>query len=928
MVESEGQEPVTPAKDTTKGVESFIESSPHKIFPAAIESQSAVGVPTVQGGSDLDQDVASTKPQTAPVTSDLEIQHAVHGLNAGSASSIAPVAMQATFQPITGVLNAKEVGQDTMSAYGTAGPKPDEDPTSVLRPPSRGIFEVLDDHRLDSGLGAEDDRSRDNQTTAGAKTPIEALEATGASIVPGYSNDEPSSVNRVDSLDMTADATAFAQIAISKSSAPPLAVGIFGHWGSGKSFFMDLVHSQVTEIAKQARSEAPDSGSRREFHDKVIQIRFNAWHYAETNLWASLVGHIFQEMSDATGPEERSEIFGRLNTARHLTLEAAESLVQARKEHERTKKGLLKATEALALAKSKPVRTLNLYADLVASAFSDADSADLAGARVQLDEAAEELGIGKAIASTKALTAEGASLLRNGIQARDLIPAIVRNIGTPRTAAVYVAATIFVPFIAVGLVRLLGKYFAAPPQWLLEMLASGAALSGVFAFWVRQTAGPVLIAINKLKSAKKSIDAHIAKNLQRYEAAIVTNEANVAKAYADVESASDMLKASSSRLADMHEELNGQSAANRLIAFVRARAADGDYAKHLGIVSTIRRDFEQLSDLVSGLAVDSTQEDRQERETFRHQVDRILIDANDGGLLNDEERKSLEALVHGRKATKMPFERIVLYIDDVDRCPPAKVVEVLQAVHMLLAFRLFVVFVAVDVRWVESSLEQQYSGMLTASRATSPLTSASDYLEKIFQIPYWVPSITPESSRALIVARLHAPSDRSHIDHARLGEVKAERPSTNPETTVRPLKFVPAVFSTEEQELLQQLAGILDSPRKVIRFMNLARFLKARGQLGRDEESNRALLIRLALATGAPHQYSALQSVLTLMSVHQGAFWGELLTDEQRAQMPKIQAMLKACDDLGISKGPGLDFNIGAQWASRLSFSVPRQDTM
>ncbi len=44
------------------------------------------------------------------------------------------------------------------------------------------------------------------------------------------------------------------------------------------------------------------------------------------------------------------------------------------------------------------------------------------------------------------------------------------------------------------------------------------------------------------------------------------------------------------------------------------------------------------------------------------------------------------------------LNRIVLYIDDLDRCPPKRVVEVLQAVHLLLAFELFVVVVGVDAR--------------------------------------------------------------------------------------------------------------------------------------------------------------------------------------------------------------------------------------
>jgi len=46
-----------------------------------------------------------------------------------------------------------------------------------------------------------------------------------------------------------------------------------------------------------------------------------------------------------------------------------------------------------------------------------------------------------------------------------------------------------------------------------------------------------------------------------------------------------------------------------------------------------------------------------------------------------------------------PLQRIVLYVDDLDRCPPTKVVDVLRATHLLLALPLFVVIVAVDPRW-------------------------------------------------------------------------------------------------------------------------------------------------------------------------------------------------------------------------------------
>ncbi len=55
-------------------------------------------------------------------------------------------------------------------------------------------------------------------------------------------------------------------------------------------------------------------------------------------------------------------------------------------------------------------------------------------------------------------------------------------------------------------------------------------------------------------------------------------------------------------------------------------------------------------------------------------------------------------------------ERIVIYIDDLDRCSETKVYEVLQAIHLLLAFDLFVVVVGVDVGWVRGGPGQAVRG--------------------------------------------------------------------------------------------------------------------------------------------------------------------------------------------------------------------------
>ena len=93
-------------------------------------------------------------------------------------------------------------------------------------------------------------------------------------------------------------------------------------------------------------------------------------------------------------------------------------------------------------------------------------------------------------------------------------------------------------------------------------------------------------------------------------------------------------------------------------------------------------------------------------------------------------------------AERVPeVQRIVLYVDDLDRCPSEKVVEVLQAVHLLLAFKLFVVVVGVDSRWLEHSLKAHYKDLLE---------EPGNYLEKIFQIPFILQRMTPSRYQELI----------------------------------------------------------------------------------------------------------------------------------------------------------------------------------
>jgi hypothetical protein len=101
----------------------------------------------------------------------------------------------------------------------------------------------------------------------------------------------------LDGISYQSDAFASVQL-VNYKVAPPLSVGLFGDWGSGKSFFMAKLRERVDQLAAAARAKpAAESwfcGQRGE----VIQIEFNAWHYMDADLWSSLAVRVFDELSD------------------------------------------------------------------------------------------------------------------------------------------------------------------------------------------------------------------------------------------------------------------------------------------------------------------------------------------------------------------------------------------------------------------------------------------------------------------------------------------------------------------------------------------------------------------------------------------------------------------------------------------------------
>ncbi|HXW44437.1 MAG TPA: P-loop NTPase fold protein [Streptosporangiaceae bacterium] len=115
--------------------------------------------------------------------------------------------------------------------------------------------------------------------------------------------------------------------------------------------------------------------------------------------------------------------------------------------------------------------------------------------------------------------------------------------------------------------------------------------------------------------------------------------------------------------------------------------------------------------------------------------------------------ETLEARLHeGGKPTGPVTGRILVVVDDLDRCEPDKAVEMLQAVNLLLNFRSFIVCLGIDARIVSAAIEQHYQGLLGEAGA-----SGYEYLDKIVQIPFQIPVPSEEDIKTFIASQMGNP---------------------------------------------------------------------------------------------------------------------------------------------------------------------------
>ena len=106
---------------------------------------------------------------------------------------------------------------------------------------------------------------------------------------------------------------------------------------------------------------------------EFVQIRFNAWHYLDSNLWASLVSEIFERLFQAvtdpvkTTEQTRRALARRLGEARGIYRQSRLELEQARQERRQAQASLDEKTRQAASGQASLTELVRRVAPATAS---------------------------------------------------------------------------------------------------------------------------------------------------------------------------------------------------------------------------------------------------------------------------------------------------------------------------------------------------------------------------------------------------------------------------------------------------------------------------------------------------------------------------------------------------------------------------------
>jgi len=241
-----------------------------------------------------------------------------------------------------------------------------------------------------------------------------------------------------------------------------------------------------------------------------------------------------------------------------------------------------------------------------------------------------------------------------------------------------------------------------------------------------------------------------------------------------------------------------------------------------------------------------------------------LVTSDLEGLIKPAEAKHVaEEIQEFRKAfndllNEAEVKQLIVLVDDLDRCLPDTAIETLEAIRLFVFTERTAFVVAADEAMIEYAVRKHFPEL---PDTTGPRDYARNYLEKLIQVPFRIPTLGETETRIYVTLLLvGATIGENDKDFQRLiieARNRLKRPWSSAALDVATIKSILGAKVTDVQDALilsDQIGPILangtkGNPRQIKRFLNTIvlrqRIAEARG-FGDEVKLN--ILAKLMLA--------------------------------------------------------------------------------
>lgn len=254
-----------------------------------------------------------------------------------------------------------------------------------------------------------------------------------------------------------------------------------------------------------------------------------------------------------------------------------------------------------------------------------------------------------------------------------------------------------------------------------------------------------------------------------------------------------------------------------------------------------------------------------------------------------EFRKAFDALLE-----KASLDRLVVLVDDLDRCLPETAIETLEAIRLFVFTKRTAFVVAADEAMIEYSVRKHFPDL---PDSTGPRDYARNYFEKLIQVPFRIPALGDTETRMYVMLLLvgeavgECAEFTALIDKAREHLRRPWKSGTLKEETVLTTLGARASKLQGQLTLSDQIGPILatgtrGNPRQIKRFLNALLLRKRTADArGFGDDIRLPVLAKLMLAERfLPRTYD---QIATAAAAHSNGRAEDLVRLEELASAKK-----------------------------------------